>query len=202
MLFFYTSRLTSYVRRATFAVNADANGASLPLVHRHWPCATVQTNDKPSLDETLRGEQSRRDYVLSRARRRGRTARYEGRTVGVPTFLFLGRPCSSTPVATCPGCSANPETPRSATRRREGPPIRPEQVLHAACQQLTEDFNGNGCTNSSLCSSKIIYGNSANTTGVYSTETLTLAPGVIINNFSFGCGHSQRGPFDNFDGHL
>ncbi|GJN28935.1 hypothetical protein PR202_gb17110 [Eleusine coracana subsp. coracana] len=163
MLFFYTSRLMSYVRRATFAVNGYANGASLPLVHRHGPCATVQTNAKPS-----------------RAQRRGRTARSEGRSVSVATFLgssvdslqyVLQTVLIDTGRRTCPGCSANPTTPRRATP--EGPHIRPEQVLHHLRLRpypVKEDFNGNGCTNSSLYFFKIIYGNSANSTGVYCVQ--------------------------------
>jgi hypothetical protein len=37
---------------------------------------------------------------------------------------------------------------------------------------------------------------------VYSNETLTLAPGVTVKDFRFGCGHDQRGPNDKYDGLL
>ncbi|KAL6909699.1 hypothetical protein ACP4OV_001358 [Aristida adscensionis] len=38
--------------------------------------------------------------------------------------------------------------------------------------------------------------------GVYNNDSLTLAPGVVVENFHFGCGHNQHGPFDLSDGIL
>jgi hypothetical protein len=46
----------------------------------------------------------------------------------------------------------------------------------------------------------IAYGGGETTVGLFSTETLTLKPGVTINNFRFGCGSHQRGKYDKFDG--
>ncbi|KAL6909708.1 hypothetical protein ACP4OV_001367 [Aristida adscensionis] len=71
-----------------------------------------------------------------------------------------------------------------------------------ACRGLVADWYNAGCTNStgpSLCRCGIEY---SDTDGLYSTETLTLNPGVSINNFSFGCGLAQHGTFDNYDGLL
>jgi hypothetical protein len=48
----------------------------------------------------------------------------------------------------------------------------------------------------------IAYGGGETTVGLFSTETLTLKPGVTINNFRFGCGSHQRGKYDKFDGLL
>jgi len=96
----------------------------------------------------------------------------------------------------------------------EGPPLDPSaSSTYApvpcgtdACKALANGY-GNGCANSTgagtpLCQYGIQYGNLDITVGVYSTETLTLKPGVAVKNFSFGCGLHQQGTFDKFDGLL
>lgn len=38
---------------------------------------------------------------------------------------------------------------------------------------------------------------------MYSSDALTLGPGAVVENFHFGCGHDQEGPFvDKYDGIL
>lgn len=71
-----------------------------------------------------------------------------------------------------------------------------------ACRNLIGQIYGNGCTSSSECGFGITYGSGANTTGVYSNDTLTLGPGAVVENFRFGCGHDQEGPYDKYDGIL
>jgi hypothetical protein len=68
-----------------------------------------------------------------------------------------------------------------------------------ACKKLQADGIGSGCTNG-MCRYIIAYVDGSNTTGVYSNEVLTLSPGVVVKNFSFGCGYHQHGPFDKYDG--
>ncbi|XP_040380733.1 aspartyl protease AED1-like [Oryza brachyantha] len=75
-----------------------------------------------------------------------------------------------------------------------------------ACRKLAAGSYGHGCATSvsgaSVCEYGIEYGDGATTTGVYSTERLTLKPGVVVTDFGFGCGDHQHGPFDKFDGLL
>uniref|UniRef100_A0A0D9WPP0 Peptidase A1 domain-containing protein n=1 Tax=Leersia perrieri TaxID=77586 RepID=A0A0D9WPP0_9ORYZ len=74
-----------------------------------------------------------------------------------------------------------------------------------ACRKLEAGSSGHGCATiggASVCEYGIEYGNRATTTGVYSTEKLTLSPGVVVDRFGFGCGDDQHGAFDKFDGLL
>ncbi|VAI69786.1 unnamed protein product [Triticum turgidum subsp. durum] len=61
-------------------------------------------------------------------------------------------------------------------------------------------MNGNGTQ--SQCGYRVEYGGGSKTSGVYSNEALTLAPGIVIKDFHFGCGYKQGGPNDKFDGLL
>jgi hypothetical protein len=71
------------------------------------------------------------------------------------------------------------------------------------CRQLTVDRYGQGCTDGGAhCGYFIQYGDGSRTMGVYSRETLTLAPGVTVKDFRFGCGYDQRQQDDKFDGLL
>jgi hypothetical protein len=71
----------------------------------------------------------------------------------------------------------------------------------AACQDLTIDYR-NDCTDGGAhCGYRVEYGDGFKTRGVYSTETLTLAPGVTVEDFRFGCGRNQVAvDNDTFDG--
>jgi hypothetical protein len=72
-----------------------------------------------------------------------------------------------------------------------------------ACRTLASGIDGNGCdADSSECAYKISYGYGSNTTGVYSTDVLTLSPGAVIKSFRLGCGHDQQGPFGRYAGIL
>ncbi|KAL5661958.1 hypothetical protein ACJX0J_029083, partial [Zea mays] len=46
------------------------------------------------------------------------------------------------------------------------------------------------------------YGDGSNTTGVYSSDTLTLSASSAVQGFFFGCGHAQSGLFNGVDGLL
>ncbi|GJM99936.1 hypothetical protein PR202_ga17079 [Eleusine coracana subsp. coracana] len=75
--------------------------------------------------------------------------------------------------------------------------------LSDQCKNLNKTGYHGDCTDDNVCRFSIgPYGDSSNTSGVYSTDTLTLAPGVTIRNFSFGCGHDQQGENDKYDGLL
>nr|BAJ97731.1 predicted protein [Hordeum vulgare subsp. vulgare] len=58
-----------------------------------------------------------------------------------------------------------------------------------------------GCSGSQ-CGYVVSYGDGSNTTGVYGSDTLALAPGNTVGTFLFGCGHAQAGMFAGIDGLL
>ncbi|XP_044420630.1 aspartyl protease family protein At5g10770 [Triticum aestivum] len=58
-----------------------------------------------------------------------------------------------------------------------------------------------GCSGSQ-CGYVVSYGDGSNTTGVYGSDTLALAPGNTVGTFLFGCGHAQAGLFAGIDGLL
>ncbi|KAK3158938.1 hypothetical protein QOZ80_2AG0143700 [Eleusine coracana subsp. coracana] len=67
----------------------------------------------------------------------------------------------------------------------------------AACAGL--GFYGDGsCT--TQCGYVVRYGDSSNTTGVYSSDTLALTPQDKVSSFFFGCGRAQAGLFTGIDG--
>ncbi|TVU28284.1 hypothetical protein EJB05_19795 [Eragrostis curvula] len=73
----------------------------------------------------------------------------------------------------------------------------------AACAGL--GFYGAGCgtgATAAQCGYVISYGDGSNTTGVYSSDTLTLTPEDAVADFFFGCGHAQSGLFTGIDGLL
>lgn len=70
------------------------------------------------------------------------------------------------------------------------------------CRVLAASIGGNGCTRDWDCAYAIRYGSNATAAGVYSSDALTLAPGAVVEQFHFGCGHHQEGGFDMVDGVL
>lgn len=71
------------------------------------------------------------------------------------------------------------------------------------CRDLAASVHGNGCNSGNIeCAFYVYYGSGANTSRVYSNDALTLGPGEVVQNFHFGCGHDQEGPFGRYDGVL
>ncbi|XP_048542489.1 aspartyl protease AED1-like [Triticum urartu] len=75
------------------------------------------------------------------------------------------------------------------------------------CKRLQSDRFDNGCSmnrngTQSQCGYRVEYGGGLKTRGVYSNEALTMAPGVVIKDFHFGCAYKQIGSDDKSDGLL
>ncbi|CAN6214160.1 unnamed protein product [Urochloa humidicola] len=212
-------------------VASDPNRASVPLAHRHGPCAPASASSgKPSLAERLRRDRARRHHIISKATGRTVTLSDDAGRVSVPTSLGsavdsleyvvtlgFGTPAVEQTVLIdtgsdlswvqckpCDGSSCYPQKDPLFDPRASSS-YAPVACDTDACRNLTDGGYDDGCTNStgkSLCQYAIMYGNFDTTVGVYSTETLTLKPGAAIKNFSFGCGLHQNGKFDKFDGLL
>lgn len=69
----------------------------------------------------------------------------------------------------------------------------------AACAQLNESHNEAGCSSPSSCSYGILYGDNSTTTGDLATDILTIG-NFSLPNFTFGCGHDNKGLFKGADG--
>nr|CAB3467905.1 unnamed protein product [Digitaria exilis] len=209
---------------------SDPNRASVPLVHRHGPCAPASAAGKPSLSERLRRDRARRSHIISKATGRTVTLSDASGGVTIPTSigsavdsleyvvtLGFGTPAVDQTVlidtgsdlswVQCKPCDSSSCYPQKDPLfdPNASSTYVPVPCNSDACKALADGYS-DGCTNTtgtSLCQYGIEYGNFDTTVGVYSTETLTLNKhGVSVTNFSFGCGLRQQGTFDKFDGLL
>ncbi|KAL6596632.1 hypothetical protein ACP70R_047275 [Stipagrostis hirtigluma subsp. patula] len=213
-------------------VTSDPNRASVPLVHRHNRCTPSGASGKPlSLAERLRRDRARARYIASRAPGGRVTTLADGGGVSVPTYLGsavdsleyvvtlgLGTPAveqivlidtgSDLSWVQCKPCNTTECYPQKDPLFDPSSSSTYAPVLcdTDACRGLAaRGVYNNSCTNGtgpSLCRYQIGYGDGSTTVGLYSTETLTLKPGVSVKNFSFGCGFDQEGPNDKYDGLL
>ncbi|XP_062227765.1 aspartyl protease family protein At5g10770-like [Phragmites australis] len=213
---------------ASSRATSAPNRASVPLAHRHGACAPSGATDKPSLAERLHRDRGRRNYIVSKAS--GRTTLLSEGGVSIPTSrgdavdsleyvvtLGIGTPAVEQTVlmdtgsdlswVQCKPCNSSECYPQKDPLfdPSSSSTYTPIPCDTDACRDLGSDTYNHGCTNGtgpSLCQYGIRYGGGSTTVGLYSTETLTLKPGVSIKNFSFGCGFDQHGPYDKFDGLL
>ncbi|CAL5052609.1 unnamed protein product [Urochloa decumbens] len=200
---------------------------SVPLVHRHGLCASSQDSDDPSFTERLRRSRARANYIRSRASATGGTVttRDDDTKVTIPAHLGGAVDSLEYVVAVGLGTPSVPQTllmdtgsdlswvqcaPCNSTAcyPQKDPLFEPAKSstyalipCHTdACRNLAAD--GTGCTSGSdtQCGFAIKYADGSHTSGVYSDETLTLAPGVTVKDFHFGCARDQDGSNDKYDG--
>ncbi|WVZ81350.1 hypothetical protein U9M48_028737 [Paspalum notatum var. saurae] len=213
-----------------FSVKLEPGRAtvSVPLVHRHGPCApSSHTTDQPSFTERLGRSRARAKHILSRASKAGMAgSRDVASSVTIPTHLGgsvdsleyvvtvgLGTPAvpqvllmdtgSDLSWVQCAPCNSTACYPQKGPLfdPRKSSTYAPVPCHTEACKNLTGDQYGNGCTSGGAqCGYAITYGDGSQTTGVYSDETLALAPGVTVRGFHFGCGYDQTGANDKYDG--
>ncbi|TVU11531.1 hypothetical protein EJB05_45123, partial [Eragrostis curvula] len=211
------------------ASHGHSSRALMPLAHRHGPCSPVQSKEDVSLAETLRRDLARTKYITRRASRNKQRLQSTD-AVSVPTQLGSAFDSQQYVVTVGFGSPAVPQTllvdtgsdltwiqckacnsSSSKCYPQRHPLFDPSSSStytpvpcdSQSCRTLAAGIDGNGCNNSnSECSYQITYGSRANTTGVYSTDALTLAPGAVVESFHFGCGNDQHGPFDKIDGIL
>ncbi|TKW19342.1 hypothetical protein SEVIR_4G014300v4 [Setaria viridis] len=195
----------------------------LPLNHRRGPCSPFPSSETiPSTADVLHRDRLRADRI-----RKGLngTAGAKRRDVTVPTTLGssldtleyvvtvgLGTPAVTQTVhidtgsdvtwvqcRPCPATACHPQKDklfnpaRSATYSAIG-------CGSAACNGLSRDLYGNGCSKRRQCQYIVNYGDGSNTTGTYSADKLTLTPAYAVDHFQFGCSHAAQLFSDKADG--
>ncbi|CAL5052611.1 unnamed protein product [Urochloa decumbens] len=214
-------------------VNIEPSRAavSVPLVHRHGPCASSHnSDDTPSLTERLGRSRARANYIRSRASMGTVTTQADDTNVTIPAHLGgsvdsleyvvtvgLGTPSVSQTLLIdtgsdlswlqCAPCNS------TACYPQKDPLFDPSKSSTYAlipcntdaCRNLTANDHGNGCTTGgggAQCRFSIEYGDGSHTRGVYSEEALTLTSGVTVKDFRFGCARDQDGSNNKYDGLL
>ncbi|XP_062222180.1 aspartyl protease family protein At5g10770-like isoform X2 [Phragmites australis] len=211
------------------SVGPQRNGTSavLRLTHRHGPCAPSRTSSlaTPSVADTLRADQRRAEYILRRVSGAGGQQLWGskaaatvpanwGYNIGSLNYVVtvsLGTPGvtqtlevdtgSDLSWVQCKPCAA------SSCYSQKDPLFDPTQTSSyaavpcggSACAGL--GIYADGCSGAQ-CGYVISYGDGSNTTGVYSSDTLTLTAKDAVEGFFFGCGHAQNGLFSGIDGLL
>lgn len=204
--------------------------AFLPLAHRQGPCATVPSKEEEPFEETLRRDLTRTKHIISSASRSRRLNKNTDAVTRIPTqmgssfdsqqyVVTMGFGTPAVPQTLLVGtgndltwiqCKPCKDTSSGKCYPQNHPlfdPIgsstyTPVPCDSQSCRTLAAGIDGNGCSSDRRCAYQITYGSGSNTTGVYSTDALTLGPGAVLENFHFGCGHHQEGPFDKYDGIL
>ncbi|RLM54540.1 protein ASPARTIC PROTEASE IN GUARD CELL 2-like [Panicum miliaceum] len=183
-----------------FSVTLEPRRAtvSVPLVYRHGSRAPFQNSDKPSFTERLRQNRARANYIMSRASHGIASTRGDDANVSIPTHLGGSVDSLEYVVTVGLGTPAVPQVLLMDT----GSDV--SRVQCAPCNSTQcypqKDPLLDPSKSSTYCGYAVEYGDGSKTRGVYSNETLTLAPGVTVKDFHFGCGHDQRGDNDKYDG--
>ncbi|RLN13027.1 hypothetical protein C2845_PM09G12630 [Panicum miliaceum] len=217
-----TSRVNLEPSRATaFVPLAHRHGPCAP---------SSQTSEMPSFTERLRRSRARANYIMSRASKGtvSTLADDDDANVTIPAHLGgsvdsleyvvtvgLGTPAvpqvvlmdtgSDLSWVQCAPCNSTACYPQKDPLfdPSKSSTYAPIPCDTGACRNLTADDYGDGCVTSgggSQCAFAIEYGDGSHTRGVYSKETLTLAPGVTVEDFHFGCADDQDGSNDRYDG--
>ncbi|CAL5019264.1 unnamed protein product [Urochloa decumbens] len=206
----------------------NGTSAVLRLTHRHGPCAPSRASSlaAPSVADTLRADQRRAEYILRRVSGSGAEPQllgsskasasvpaswgYDIGTLNYVVTASLGTPGVAQTLQVDTGSDLSwvqckPCADGSSCYSQKDPLFDPSQSSSyaavpcggSACAAL--GMYASGCS-ASQCGYVVSYGDGSNTTGVYSSDTLTLSPTDAVQGFLFGCGHAQTGLFTGIDG--
>ncbi|KAL5211222.1 hypothetical protein ABZP36_022069 [Zizania latifolia] len=213
------------------ATRRNGTSAVLRLTHRHGPCGAAPASEleRPSLLDTLSADQRRAEYIQRRvsgaaaAQARGlqlggsKSATFPanlGYSIGTLQYVVtvsLGTPAVAQTMEVDTGsdvswvqCKPCPSPPCYGQKDPLFDPTRSSSYSAvpcgaSACSQL--GLYSYGCSGGQ-CGYVVSYGDGSNTTGVYSSDTLTLTGSDALKGFLFGCGHAQQGLFSGIDGLL
>ncbi|CAO1941930.1 unnamed protein product, partial [Urochloa humidicola] len=193
--------------------------ATVPLHHRHGPCSPLTNKTMPTLEELLRRDQLRAAYIQRKFSGGAGDAQQSDATVptnlgtSLNTLEYVITVGIGTPAATqtmlidtgsdvswvqCKPCSQCHSQADPLFDPASSSTYSPFSCSSAACTQLGQDGEGNGCSNNQ-CQYIVRYGDGSSTTGTYSSDTLALGSNTI-SNFQFGCSHVESGFNDQTDG--
>ncbi|KAF8701360.1 hypothetical protein HU200_033690 [Digitaria exilis] len=187
-------------------------GATLALHHRHGPCSLDPSKETLTTEEILHSDQLRaRNIHRKLSADTSSTAAdtdAEKLEATVPTTLgtelqtlqylinvSIGTPAVAQTVMIdtgsdiswvhCKPCSPCHNQMDSIFDPSQSTTYSPISCSSTACVQLGNDSSA-GCSSSKQCQYVVNYLDGSNTTGTYSSDTLTLGPNVV-NGFQFGC---------------
>uniref|UniRef100_A0A8R7VG45 Peptidase A1 domain-containing protein n=3 Tax=Triticum TaxID=4564 RepID=A0A8R7VG45_TRIUA len=198
-------------------VTPSSGGVTVPLHHRHGPCSPspVPSTKAPTLEEMLRRDQLRAAYIRRKySGVKGGAGDVEQSDVTVPTTLGtslgtleylitvgIGSPAmtqtmlidtgSDVSWVQCKPCSQCHTQADSLFDPSSSSTYSPFSCSSAACAQLSQSHEGNGCSGSQ-CQYMVKYGDGSSGTGTYSSDKLALGSSSV-SNFQFGCSQSESG---------
>ncbi|KAL6911391.1 hypothetical protein ACP4OV_000196 [Aristida adscensionis] len=188
--------------------------------------------ESPSFSDTLRADQRRAEYILRRVSGRAPQQQlqvggsmaaaaatatmpanwgYDIGTLNYVVTVSLGTPGVAQAMEVDTGSDLSwvqckPCAAASCYAQRD-PLFDPAQSTSyaavpcggAACAGL--GMYAHGCSGAQ-CGYVVSYGDGSNTTGVYSSDVLSLTPASAVDGFLLGCGHAQSAMFHGIDGLL
>ncbi|XP_037469908.1 aspartyl protease family protein At5g10770-like [Triticum dicoccoides] len=196
-------------------VTPSSGGVTVPLHHRHGPCSPVPSKKAPTLEEMLRRDELRAAYITRKySGVKGGAGDVEQSDVTVPTTLGtslgtleylitvgIGSPAmtqtmlidtgSDVSWVQCKPCLQCHLQADSLFDPSSSSTYSPFSCSSAACAQLRQSHEGNGCSGSQ-CQYMVKYGDGSIGAGTYSSDKLALGSSAV-NNFQFGCSQSESG---------
>ncbi|KAF8654960.1 hypothetical protein HU200_061392 [Digitaria exilis] len=185
-------------------------GATLALHHRHGPCSLDPSKETLTTEETLHSDQLRARNIHRKLSAAMNTAATDAEKLEatVPTTLgtdlqtlqylinvSIGTPAIAQTVMIdtgsdiswvhCKPCSPCHTQVDSIFDPSQSTTYSPISCSSTACVQLGNDSSA-GCSSSKECQYVVNYVDGSNTTGTYSSDTLTLGPNVV-SGFQLGC---------------
>uniref|UniRef100_A0ACD6AS47 Uncharacterized protein n=1 Tax=Avena sativa TaxID=4498 RepID=A0ACD6AS47_AVESA len=182
----------------------------LPLYHRNGPCSATPPPHSARTTPTsiLSRDQFRAEAIQRRLSNKATVATTLGTALGLGTLEYvvavgLGTPpvrqtvlidtgsdLSWVQCRPChlPGCHRQRDALFDPSKSSTYSPL---PCGSPACARLAAQ---NGCSRSSnRCRYIVRYGDGSNTTGTYSSDTLTVTPSDVVASFRFGCSHADTG---------
>ncbi|RCV30430.1 hypothetical protein SETIT_6G093900v2 [Setaria italica] len=197
------------------AAPSSSAGATVTLHHRHGPCSLTPTNQTLNVEKILLSDQLRASNIQrllsAAANATGDAQKLEATlptTLGaaLDTLQYVINVSIGTPAVTqtvmidtgsdiswvhCKPCSPCHAQVDPVFDPSESTTYSPFSCGSAACAQLGVDGGAAGCSGSQ-CQYIVRYLDGSNTTGTYSSDTLTLGPNVVPG-FQFGCSRAGSG---------
>ncbi|XP_062200164.1 aspartyl protease family protein At5g10770-like [Phragmites australis] len=188
----------------------SSNTTWLPLHHRRGPCSpSYSTGSRTSTTTNiLRRDQLRADDIRRKLSKKGDVTVSTAlgtleNTLEYVVTVELGTPAVSQTLLVDTGsdlswvqCRPCPVPPCHRQKDVVFDPSKSSTYSSfpcgsPACARLGSQYT-NGCSNGQ-CDYVVKYNDGSNTTGTYSSDTLTMTSSGVVSNFLFGCSHAEQG---------